>query len=59
MVKDNAGSVAGFAMIVVVLNLFTCGLAIGVTLIARRTPTRRSTASRRRLSQFRLHVSRP
>ena len=32
--KDNAGSVIGFAIIVVVLNLITCGLAIGVTQIA-------------------------
>ena len=34
LVKDNAGSVIGFAIIVVVLNLITCGLAIGVTQIA-------------------------
>ena len=34
LVKDNAGAVIGFAIIVVVLNLITCGLAIGVTQIA-------------------------
>ena len=34
LVKENAGSVIGFAIVVVVLNLITCGLAIGVTQIA-------------------------
>jgi len=34
LVKDNAGAVIGFAIVVVVLNLITCGLAIGVTQIA-------------------------
>jgi hypothetical protein len=34
LVKNNAGSVIGFAIVVVVLNLITCGLAIGITQIA-------------------------
>ena len=34
LVKDNFGSVLGFAVIVVILNIITCGLAIGVTQIA-------------------------
>jgi hypothetical protein len=34
LVKDNAGQVILFAILVVVLNLITCGLAIGVTSIA-------------------------
>lgn len=34
LVKNNAGQVILFCIIVVVLNLFTCGLAIGVTSIA-------------------------
>ena len=34
LVKDNLGTVLGFAIVVVVLNIITCGLAIGVTAIA-------------------------
>ena len=34
LVKSNAGSVIGFAIVVTVLNLITCGLAIGITQIA-------------------------
>jgi len=34
LVKDNAGTVILFALVVVVLNFITCGLAIGVTQIA-------------------------
>ncbi len=34
LVKDNFGTVLGFAIIVFVLNLITCGLAVGVTQIA-------------------------
>jgi hypothetical protein len=34
LVKNNAGAVLVFAIVVIVLNLVTCGLAIGVTTIA-------------------------
>jgi len=34
LVKDNAGLVILFALVCVILNFFTCGLAIGVTSIA-------------------------
>jgi uncharacterized membrane protein len=34
LVKDNAGQVIVFALVCIVLNFFTCGLAIGVTSIA-------------------------
>ncbi|MCD9622993.1 hypothetical protein [Rhabdothermincola salaria] len=34
LVKENFGSVALFAVVVFVLNLITCGLAVGVTQIA-------------------------
>jgi uncharacterized membrane protein len=34
LVSKNAGDVAVFAIVIVLLNLVTCGLAIGVTEIA-------------------------
>jgi uncharacterized membrane protein len=34
LVKDNLGSVAGFLIVTVLLNVITCGLASGVTYIA-------------------------
>jgi hypothetical protein len=33
-VKDNLGQVLLFVIVVGLINLFTCGLGIGVTLIA-------------------------
>ena len=45
MLKNNVGSVTGLPMVVVVINIFTCGLGTGVTFIAAATPTRRSTAT--------------
>ena len=34
LVKDNFGTVLLFAIVVVLLNLITCGLAVGVTQIS-------------------------
>ena len=34
LVKENFGTVLGFLIIVVLLNIVTCGLAVGVTQIA-------------------------
>jgi uncharacterized membrane protein len=34
LVSKNAGDVVIFAIVIVLINLFTCGLAIGVTEIA-------------------------
>jgi hypothetical protein len=34
VVKDNMGSVAGLLIIIVLINIFTCGLGVGVTFIA-------------------------
>lgn len=41
LVKENLGSVALFAIVVVVLNAITCGLAVGVTQIATAYAYRR------------------
>ncbi|MEI7591588.1 MAG: hypothetical protein WCK41_00035 [Actinomycetes bacterium] len=34
VVKENAGAVAGLLIILVLINVFTCGLGVGVTFIA-------------------------
>jgi hypothetical protein len=43
LVKSNFGTVFGFALIVVLLNIVTCGLAVGVTQIATAYAYKRLT----------------
>jgi len=43
LVKENLGKVAGFAIICFLLNLVTCGLAVGVTQIATAYAYKRLT----------------